>query len=475
MARLATVTGFLLFLLLPPAAHAGRPSLANTVSNTDFVVHYPNSVSTADANAVLGHVSALPAQLAPYGFGGMPPDSDDADPRYDIYLDELSFPGINHGTHFHLRADALYAGTIAHEYIHSVQFYIHPSNGRPGWLVEGIAYWLSERLFPHPHGPVMQPFESLFCPGDDPALCPPGQSLAASFAEYLTSRFGTTVISDVYYRIRAGNPPPFTGFNYSDPFPLPRLALIDEIESHGTTLAEVFGSFARDAAFPTFGQFAGFSIDPPDDPTYFSDGRWGATAIHDLSGRDLPTQTVTSPGWGMKFVAFRAPPSYPLRVTVDGASSGVVTLQTYHAAEGIREIDGGTGATRTYLVPPSPPGVRLVHLVLGNNADADASWRVSASATRPLCGGRTTTLSGTEGRDVLNGTPRADVIAGLGGTDLVRGRGGNDVICGGASRDRLFGGGGRDRIYGEGGRDLLNGGKGTDVLRGGAGRDSETQ
>ena len=73
------------------------------------------------------------------------------------------------------------------------------------------------------------------------------------------------------------------------------------------------------------------------------------------------------------------------------------------------------------------------------------------------CAGRQSTITGTNGRDVLRGTPGADVIAGLGGRDTLRGRGGRDILCGGAGRDKLVGG------------------KGRDVLRGGPGRDTQIQ
>lgn len=96
-----------------------------------------------------------------------------------------------------------------------------------------------------------------------------------------------------------------------------------------------------------------------------------------------------------------------------------------------------------------------------------------------VCLGKSATIVGTDGFDVLVGTEGADVIAGLGAKDVIRGLGGNDRICGGSGGDELFGGEGNDRLAGQGNPtpdgepafpsgDLLGGGKGDDVLYGGS-------
>jgi Beta-propeller repeat/RTX calcium-binding nonapeptide repeat (4 copies) len=95
----------------------------------------------------------------------------------------------------------------------------------------------------------------------------------------------------------------------------------------------------------------------------------------------------------------------------------------------------------------------------------------SAPGAPGSCVGRTATITGTDGPDVLTGTPGPDVIAGLGGDDRIQGLAAADVVCGGAGRDRLIGGKGKDRLLGEAGRDRLSGGKGKDKLVGGAGKD----
>jgi sugar lactone lactonase YvrE len=71
----------------------------------------------------------------------------------------------------------------------------------------------------------------------------------------------------------------------------------------------------------------------------------------------------------------------------------------------------------------------------------------------PTCGGRTATIVGTTGKDVLKGSKFDDVIAGLGGDDVIKGAGGDDRICGGSGRDHIDGGGGDDRCSGGPGHD----------------------
>lgn len=88
------------------------------------------------------------------------------------------------------------------------------------------------------------------------------------------------------------------------------------------------------------------------------------------------------------------------------------------------------------------------------------------------CHGRTPTLLGTDGNDILNGTTGRDVIVGLAGNDRINGGGGKDIICGADGRDTIFGGKGKDTLYGGAGNDKLDGGRGFDRLRGGPGRDT---
>jgi DNA-binding beta-propeller fold protein YncE len=94
-----------------------------------------------------------------------------------------------------------------------------------------------------------------------------------------------------------------------------------------------------------------------------------------------------------------------------------------------------------------------------------------STSTPGTCHGKTASLTGTAGGEVIRGTGKRDVVAGLGGNDRILGRGGKDLICAAGGNDRLIGGGGGDSLIGGGGRDKLIGGGGTDKCKGGAGKD----
>lgn len=84
--------------------------------------------------------------------------------------------------------------------------------------------------------------------------------------------------------------------------------------------------------------------------------------------------------------------------------------------------------------------------------------------------GKSATIAGTDGNDVLTGTDGNDVIVGHLGFDTITGGAGNDFICGSRGDDVLYGEEGADRIdAGPDKDDVLYGGAGSDFLDGGAG------
>lgn len=90
-------------------------------------------------------------------------------------------------------------------------------------------------------------------------------------------------------------------------------------------------------------------------------------------------------------------------------------------------------------------------------------------AAAESCRGRTPTIVGSEGPDLIEGTDGDDVVSALGGSDNVNTGAGNDVICGGDGDDLLFAGAGDDELAGDEGRDVLGGLEGADILDGGVG------
>lgn len=82
-----------------------------------------------------------------------------------------------------------------------------------------------------------------------------------------------------------------------------------------------------------------------------------------------------------------------------------------------------------------------------------------------------TTITGTDGADIIVGTPYADVIDALCGDDIVLGREGDDVIFGGDGNDRIVAGDGNDVVYAGAGDDVVFSGGGGDIVFGGTGND----
>ena len=93
------------------------------------------------------------------------------------------------------------------------------------------------------------------------------------------------------------------------------------------------------------------------------------------------------------------------------------------------------------------------------------------SGAIPKCAGKTATVIGTPGNDVIFGIGNDDVIVGLGGNDRIRGGAAADTMCGGSGRDLLVGLGGADRLSGNSGPDRVSGGRGNDRLSGGSAAD----
>jgi Ca2+-binding RTX toxin-like protein len=106
-----------------------------------------------------------------------------------------------------------------------------------------------------------------------------------------------------------------------------------------------------------------------------------------------------------------------------------------------------------------------IDLASGGNEDREGTQVV------PSCEGKSPTVVGTGGPDVLMGTTGKDVFVALGGDDVIDAFDGNDVICAGDGDDRVKAGGGADRGFGQAGDDFFDGSGGNDFLEGNAGND----
>lgn len=122
---------------------------------------------------------------------------------------------------------------------------------------------------------------------------------------------------------------------------------------------------------------------------------------------------------------------------------------------------------------------RRIAAALGLVGVAALGVQPAAQAAAPLCWGRTPTIVGTAGPDVLRTVDgQVDVVYAGGGDDHILSRGEDgprtdvgDFLCGGPGADVITGGAGPDRINGGDGNDDVDGWRGADVVQGNAGDD----
>jgi hypothetical protein len=163
----------------------------------------------------------------------------------------------------------------------------------------------------------------------------------------------------------------------------------------------------------------------------------------------------------------------PTAANITGLKSILNWLTGWHSIDptGLVTLTAGTGAVGftpgQKVVAPSILG----HRDLGSTSCPGGTFYASLASLRTQvspfsfgfdpdllrCDGRTPTILGTAGNDVVRGTVGPDVIHGIFGHDWIFGLGGDDVICGDSGNDVLIGGGGYDRLLGGPGIDSCGG------------------
>jgi hypothetical protein len=233
-----------------PAAAARPIGYPSTISSAHFQVHYTGDISAldrvTDQTAADADATAERAYTAITQTYGYPAPLDDGDGKIDIWIAStgsadiagLAFPdNLTNQTSGYIVLDSvtgLNDHVIAHELFHLVQFGIWlPTDG---WLLESTAEWTGFR-FEGFTGPSIlsslgAPDMSLDCIGDkcgDDDYERGGYS-RWSFFEYLSERFGSTIVKDVLDR----------GAALGDPT-VPAITLVsDALAAKGTTLADAF-------------------------------------------------------------------------------------------------------------------------------------------------------------------------------------------------------------------------------------------
>jgi Family of unknown function (DUF6055) len=232
------------------SAAAARPSgYPDTVSSDHFVVHFTGDLLATDR--ITAQTAADVAQIAERAYStlitsyGYPAPLDDGDGKIDIYVLTPGNPAllglaIPEGSGNQLPGyielsvgGGLTSHVIAHELFHLIQFGIFIPND--GWLMESTAEWMGFRFDGFPLGidaSLGAPDMSLDCIGDK---CGSDDYEISgysrwSFFEYLSERFGGTIVKDVFT----------DGATLGDPA-IPGIQLVaDAIAAKGSSLQNVF-------------------------------------------------------------------------------------------------------------------------------------------------------------------------------------------------------------------------------------------
>jgi hypothetical protein len=130
-------------------------------------------------------------------------------------------------------------------------------------------------------------------------------------------------------------------------------------------------------------------------------------------------------------------------------------------------LSGPLSASVNNLVSTAVAGEFSTVLTALDQAGNSGSRSCGYSVVVPKCQGKTPTIVGTGGNDVIKGTARADVVQALNGADKVDGLGGGDKLCGGDGPDDINGGAGADTLDGGAGLDSIRGDNGSDRCTGG--------
>jgi hypothetical protein len=398
------LVAFLAGVLLPAMASAGAPpNFPNAVGNDRYVVHYPDSVSHELAQQSLAAFNPIPDMVTAMGFRRTIPDDHasinafspftvdqhdrSGDPRYDIYIDPsiqnaAGYSGLywiavlpDFATNFH---------TLTHEYFHTVQQATDGGSSYGSWMGESLANWVPGHLRPHGNEGLENvsdhPSRGLFHDCNSAGDCFTGDEYISragweSLGEYLTVRFGERFIVDLYERARALSPPPYDAPR--DVSQVGRQALTQELEARGATIPEVFAAYARASAFPTYGYIA------PPDGIFGDRTSWGTNQNvdalrHDANPKRFGPEEYFVPPYGLRLLPITAIAGDRVDLAIESDPALVSSLQTYGRAAGIAEIPGGSGAARSFTVPPGAD--RVVRLVLANPTDSAFTALVSGEA-----------------------------------------------------------------------------------------------
>ncbi len=165
----------------------------------------------------------------------------------------------------------------------------------------------------------------------------------------------------------------------------------------------------------------------------------------------------------------------PPSVTCDAAPTFAVGQVAKVTAVVSDSLSGPPSAPIDKLVSTAVAGEFSTVLTALDRAGNSGSQSCGYTVFVPTCQGKTPTIVGTGGNDVIKGTAGVDVVQALNGADKVDGLGGGDTLCGGDGPDTIKGGAGADTLDGGLGSDSLQGDNGSDRCISGEVRNSSCE
>jgi hypothetical protein len=243
------------FALLGVGAASSSAAYSDTLTTPHFVIHYTGDSAASDriTNQTAGDVgqlaeSAYTTLTSTYGYPA-PLDDGDGNNRIELYVENIPIQGVvgeaipttagnpTPGYIILSPGGGLTARVVAHELFHLIQFGIFVPDD--GWLLESTAEWMGIRFEGFPSGienTLLSPDMSLDCLGDK---CgnddyERGGYSRWSFFEYLSERFGGTIVKSIFQNAAANGDPAYPGI--SD--------VADVLAAKSTTLTSVFNDWA---------------------------------------------------------------------------------------------------------------------------------------------------------------------------------------------------------------------------------------
>jgi hypothetical protein len=334
----------LALVFVQPALADGRdrPKLTKTVGTAHVLVHYtsdalsPDAVTSAQATTAARTLNAIWLQETGWGFP--PPASDHGlggDDRLDAYIavapqhrsfvdwDDANWP-ISGFITFDpsdvkdTRSAQRYYGTLAHEFFHTIQIqWAVPEAQLAPYFMEATAEWAGHRASSayRGAGPLFAyaPEAPLDCPG---TVCGTAGDGARGygqwpFFEYLSERYGATIIRRIFERdaaigwLSTPGGPVWQGQSHA-------LEAIDSVlADHHTSLSRVWN------------QYATFNLNP---------NRYRLTALRNLRIWSKPTHLMLVPNQSKSYA--------PLTVSVDHLATTYVSLLTVDCDETAAAVAG---------------------------------------------------------------------------------------------------------------------------------------